>query len=374
MLKCNSTSEEKQRTLRIITDVRVQGSRVKRWRVGILGAVVSLLAAAFIVSQMNIALLADALARARYVYLLPAAALLLVGLVARALRWRVLLNNGLPLLRAFNIMNVAYLVNGILPLRIGEVARVYLATQADPPVPVFQTASTIIVERLLDLLAVVLLLAGALAAGPVPDELRAAALVAGPAALIGFLVLVFLSWRRALALRLLAAVVGRGDKAKNGPGIVVSLQKLSVWFTQFLDGLTPLAQPRALFRALGWTAVSWGLSVAAGYVLMFAFYDTASWATTGLYIAAAAFSIAVPAMPANLVAYEGSIVLALGATGYGQPPEVAIAFALVVHGINLAVHASTGAVGLIQEGITVGQLSQGVQRMRGQKAMVQDEL
>lgn len=346
---------------------------MNRWRIGLLGLAVSLLAVLFIVSQVNVRALATALERARYIYLLPAFGLLLAGLVARALRWRLLLDDKLPLRRAFHIMNVAYLVNGVLPLRIGEVARVYLATRADPPVPVFQTASTIVVERLLDLLAVVLLLAGALVVGPVPDELRAAAVLAGPIALIGFLVLVFLSWRRALALRLLAAVVGRLERSKEGRSGASPLQKLSEWFAQFLDGLAPLANPRALFRALGWTALAWGLSVAAGYVLMFAFYPVASWAATCLYIAAAAFSIAVPAIPGNVGTYEGSILLALNAVGYGEPLEVAVAFALVVHGVNLAVHVSTGIIGFIQEGISLGQLSQGVQGIRSQKVL-QDEV
>ncbi len=344
---------------------------MKRWRIGLLGLAVSLLAIYFIVSQVDLEQVGNALLAARYEYLLPTALLLVAGLVTRAARWRVLLNGKLPPLRAFNIMNVAYLVNGILPLRIGEVARVYLATQVEPPVPVFQTASTIIVERLLDLLAVVLLLAGTLVAGPVPVELRAAAVVAGPAALFGFLGLVFLSWKRGLALRLMEAVAGRFDKTGE-PNRPTFVRRLSTWFMQFLDGLLPLTNPRALLLAFGWTAVSWTLSVVAGYVLMFAFYPTASWAATCLYIAAASFSIAVPAVPGNVGTYEGSILLALGAVGYGEPLEVAVAFALVVHGVNLAVHASTGIIGFMQEGISLGQLSQGVQGMRGQK-VIQDE-
>jgi hypothetical protein len=83
-----------------------------------------------------------------------------------------------------------------------------------------------------------------------------------------------------------------------------------------------------------------------------------------LYIAAAAFAIAVPAVPGNLGPYELSIMLALGAMGFGQPAETAAAFALVVHGVNLAVHAITGVIGFIQEGISLGQLSQGVREMR----------
>ena len=88
---------------------------------------------------------------ARYIYVLPTVVFLLLGLVTRAFRWQVLLSGDLPIGRTFSIMNVAYLVNGVLPLRIGEVARIYLATRATPPVPPMKTASTIIVERLLDL-------------------------------------------------------------------------------------------------------------------------------------------------------------------------------------------------------------------------------
>jgi uncharacterized protein (TIRG00374 family) len=268
------------------------------------------------------------------------------------------------------MMNVAYLVNGILPLRIGEVARVYLATRADPPVPVFQTASTILVERLLDLLAVTMLLAAVLAAGPVPDDLRTAAAAVAPAALIVFLGMVLLSRRRTLALRLLAALVGRFDRAGMARNSASGLSRLSVWFVQFLDGLLPLAQPRALLLALGWTAVAWGFSVAAGYVLMFAFYDTASWMATGLYIAAASFSIAVPAVPGSLGTYEVSIIAALSLTPYGESAATVAAFALVVHGLNLLVHVGTGIVGFIEEGISVGQLSAGVQGMRREQTVV----
>ncbi len=329
---------------------------MKRLRIGLLGAVVSILALYFIASQIDMQALMAALARARYVYVVPTIVLLLAGLVTRALRWRVLLGGALPLGRAFSIMNVAYLVNGILPLRIGEVARIYLGTRASPPVPALKAASTIIVERLLDLLAVVILLALALTAGPVPDELKAAAAFAVPASIGGFIILVILSGQRGFIRRML----------KN--------DRLRGWAEHFLDGLQPLTQASALGQALFWTAVSWGFSTAAGYILMFAFFPEGSWAATCLYIAAAAFAIAVPAVPGNLGPYELSILLALSAAGYGEPRDVAAAFALVVHGVNLGVHATTGLIGFIQEGISLGQLSEGVQQMRQTRMVAEDGL
>ncbi|MFQ3566481.1 MAG: lysylphosphatidylglycerol synthase transmembrane domain-containing protein [Aggregatilineales bacterium] len=325
---------------------------MKHWRVGVLGLVVSLASVYFVVRQMDVSQLGIALQDARYIYVLPSALFVVLGLVARAFRWRVLLSDGLPLGRAFNILNISYLVNGILPLRIGEVARMYLASQGQPSVPVLKSASTIIVERLLDVLAVLVIAALALTGGPLPPEVRSAALFFAPLAVAGFFMLVFLASQRALALRLLRAAQAR-----------ISLLKrfdLVTWLNNFLDGLSPLTKPTALRNAVAWTAISWMFSLASGYVLMFAFFDQASWAATNLFTAAASFAVAVPAVPGNLGTYELSILLALGAMGYGEPASTATAFALVVHGVNLGINAILGVYGFVQEGITLEQLSQGV--------------
>lgn len=327
---------------------------MKRWRLGLLGLFVSLLAIYFIASQVDVGQFKDAVANARYIYLIPTTIFLVMGLFTRAFRWYVLLSGQLSIQRTFSIMNVAYLVNGVLPLRMGEVARIFLATRASPPVPPFKTASTIIVERLLDLLAVVMMVVLALAGGPVPDLIRASAVFSGAAAMVGFVGLVVLASRRALAQKLLLRLVGKRPIAK----------RLEAWLDHFLDGLSPLTRPSALASALLWTVISWGFSTIAGYILMFTFYEQGSWAATLLYIAAAAFAIAVPAVPGNLGPYEGSIYLAISAMGYGQPAGTAAAFAVLVHGLNLAVHAGTGILGFLQEGISLQQLSQGVQEMR----------
>ncbi len=324
-------------------------------KLGLIGTLVSAAAIVFIITQINLDLFVDAWARARYVYLLPCIVLLLAGLVTRGLRWRVLLDNALPLHRAFSIMNVAYLVNGLLPLRIGELARIYLAGRSPQAVPGWRTASTIIVERLLDLLAVVVLMSAALTAGPVPASLQSVGVVMGIGSLVGFIILLLLAGHREHLHRILSFTMERTS--------ALSRLDLATWLDQFLDGLQPLTRPRALIMALLWTAVSWLLSVVAGYVLMFAFFDQGDWAVTALYIAAAAFAIALPAVPGNVGTYEASILLALVAMGYEQS-DTAIAFAVMVHAVNVMVHAATGLIGFVQEGISLDQLSRGVRQMQ----------
>lgn len=337
----------------------------ENWRILLLGLLVSGAAIFVIASQIDLPLLWDALRGARYGYLLPAGVLTAIGLGARAVRWRVLLNARLPLGRTFHILNISYLLNMMLPFRLGEVARMWLAWRSTPAmgedegVPLLQSASTIVVERMLDLLTVVLFIAVALAAGPVPDELRATGIFTGAVALGGFLFLVFLSGQRSFAHRIVAFVVKR----------LPLLERLNVTklLDQLLDGLQPLSRPASLASALLWTAIAWGFSLATGAALMLAFYDQIDIIGVLLFIAAASFAVAFPALPGNIGPYEGSIIIALGALGYTQTDTASAtvtAFAFTVHFLNLVANAILGIIGFFYEGISLSQLSQGVRQIQ----------
>ncbi len=330
-------------------------SRFGHIKVGILGIIVSLIAIYFIVVQINVERFISALITADYRFLIPCMIFLLLGLFTRAMRWQVLLSHQLPFKRAFSIMNVAYLVNGILPMRIGEVARIYLTTRIKQPIPVMQTASTIVVERLLDLLAVVVMMLLALTVAPVPQELQVAGAVGASLAIVGFVVLIILAKNRSFTERFITSLAERIPILKR--------LRIDKFAKDFFDGLMPIIDLRALSQAIFWTVISWTLSIIAGYILMFAFFDTGNWAATMLYIAAAAFAIAVPAVPGNIGTYEASILLALSALGYAQS-DTTIAFAIAVHAVNVFVHAATGVVGFMQEGISLSQLKTGVRQMQ----------
>lgn len=340
---------------------------IKHWRIGLLGIAVSLLAIYVVISKIDLALLHEALDTARFGYLIPAIFLLVMGIVARAFRWRLLLSGDLSVVRAFHIMNIAYLVNGVLPLRIGELARAYLALRNVPSVPVFKSISTVIVERLLDVLAIVMMVALALVSSEtIPEELQSTGLFFGVTGISGFLFLIFLSHQRRLAQRLTAAF--------SQSVWVLRRFNLAQWVDQFLDGLLPLAHLRTLFGALLWTAISWGFSAYAGYILMYTFYDHADWGVTFLYIAAAAFAIAVPITLGNLGVYEASIVLVVMALGVGESETKAIAFAVTVHAANVGINVVTGIIGFIREGITLEQLSRGVSEIAEVDAAEVNEL
>ena len=69
----------------------------------------------------------QALAAAKYRFILPAIALYFVALFFRSLRWQFLLEpvSRIPVARLFPVVTVGYMANNLLPARLGEIARAY---------------------------------------------------------------------------------------------------------------------------------------------------------------------------------------------------------------------------------------------------------
>lgn len=331
---------------RSIEDVSVV-SRIPKRITSILGLFIGFFAAILILGQLDLADFAEILANADYRYLLPCFGLYFLGLGARAQRWRVLLADRLPLQRAFNIMNIAYLVNGVLPLRIGEVARIFMTSRANAAIPAMQTGSTILVERLLDVLTVVVMAMLSMAIAPVPAEIQKAGFLGGVLAVGGFGILVVLGRQREFVMKLVSRISDSSGWLRR-----TGVEKLA---SDFLIGLSPILEPASMLNALFWTGISWLLSLCTNYVLMLAFFENGDWVAIMLSIATASFAIAIPLVPGNIGTYEASILLAFTILGYNQLDTVA-AFALAHHATNVLVIMTVGVIGMIYEGLSLGNL------------------
>jgi uncharacterized protein (TIRG00374 family) len=272
----------------------------------------------------------------------------------RSLRWRVLLDQRLSPSDSFHILNISYFINGVLPLRIGEVARAALATQADPPVRALTSLSTILVERLLDTLAVFALVGLTLAILPVGLEIGVVGVVLGIGAVIGVIVLAIFAARPTLAHAILNAIP------------LLRRPALHEWLDHLLDGIKPLASIRATLLAVWWTVVAWITSVLAGYVILYAIFDKPTWGASMAMIALASFVIAVPAVPGNLGPFEASIAFGLAGAGLVAEPSAApsVAFALLLHVTNLATYILMGLIGLWAQDVGLGDVTRAAQNLR----------
>ena len=111
---------------------------------------------------VKIAELSDALFSARYIYLVPAIALVILSYVLRAIRWRYLIRSikEVKTARLFSPLMVGFMAN-MLPARAGEFVRAYLLSRKEQ-LSFSSSFATIFIERLFDLIIVLLMLVSVL--------------------------------------------------------------------------------------------------------------------------------------------------------------------------------------------------------------------
>jgi len=295
----------------------------------VLGLLVSVAFLALVLARVDLAEVGAALRSANVTLLFIALGVVAVDLLVRAFRWRVLLEAIVPnppsVVRAASYLTIGYMANAILPARLGDVARAYLAGTAFGAARL-ATFGTVMVERVSDGLAMVALaLLSSLVVVSVAQvrdlQAQAVALVVAGFTALG------IAW---LALR-------RGPLARTRPGAVVRglLDRLGA-------GAGALGSPRGAALVVGATAAAattaaivWatvagavGLSLAPEQVL--------------LVSSGTALSMAIPAAPSSLGTFEFVGVLIL--TGFGATPEVGLAAVLLVRLVATVPMALVGLV------------------------------
>lgn len=136
----------------------------------LLGLAVSAALLVYVFWDVDLHAIAARLRSTLWSYLLLSVALNFVSLWARAYRWRYLFPPGAPVGHLFRALLVGYMGNNVLPLRAGEIVRVYVASRHGPR---FWTVfATVVVERVLDGLAMGLMVGGLLLMVELPVELR----------------------------------------------------------------------------------------------------------------------------------------------------------------------------------------------------------
>jgi len=136
----------------------------------LLGVAVSAALLAYLFWDVDMHEVAARLANTRWSFLAVSVVLNLASIWVRAWRWYYLFPPGSQPSHLFNALMIGYMGNNLLPLRAGEIVRVYVVSRRGQR---FWTAlATIVVERALDGLAVGLVVAALFFVISIPAELR----------------------------------------------------------------------------------------------------------------------------------------------------------------------------------------------------------
>ena len=152
-----------------------QSDRRGRYLSAALATAVTVVFGYLAVRNVDIDELGESLRESNYWFLLPAFALLVLAFFLRVLRWRCLFS---PRTRpgwvpATEALLLGQFLNSVLPFRAGDAARIVALRSFGGPSRV-ETAGTVVVERIFDVLALLLLLFVLLPVVPEVTWLRAA--------------------------------------------------------------------------------------------------------------------------------------------------------------------------------------------------------
>lgn len=298
----------------------------------------------------------SAVASARADFLVLSVALTAVTFLIRAERWQYLLSPLGPtrFSTCFRTTVIGFAASAVLPARAGEVIRPYLLARKEG-LKATAAFATILVERILDLVAVLLLLLVFLLwfdpgvearDSRVFGAIRLGSLVMAPVAVAALLLMFFMAGHperlHAWLLKAEAILPAR---------LAAALARLA---RTFAEGFAVVRSPQRLVAATGWSIVLW-MSIAAGiWAVAVAFGISMPFAGGWLMLAPLVVGVAVPT-PGGVGGFHEAF--RVGATSFfGADNDVAVGAAIVLHAISVVPVTLAGLLFIIQDGLKLGSL------------------
>ena len=284
--------------------------------------------------------------------------------VIRAFRWRYLLApiGTTRFWSAFQATVIGFAASFLLPARAGEFLRPWVLARKEG-LSAAAAFATIILERLFDLIVVLVFLGGYLllfdpgmaSADPaVFAAVRAGGAVAAGAAAAALLLFMWLSRHRAAldwVTQLVTRLLPHGLARR-----LVGLIEL------FARGLAVLRDPRRVVAVLVWSVPLW-VSIAAGiWLASRAFAIDIPFTGSFLMMALLVVGVAVPT-PGSVGGYHEAF--RIGATSFfGAPNDRAVGAAIVLHAISFVPVTIAGIVFMAREGLSLSRMREISSRAR----------
>jgi uncharacterized protein (TIRG00374 family) len=287
---------------------------------------------------------------------------------ARAIRWQHLLEPVGPT-RFRTVLHatvIGFAALAILPARVGDVLRPYLLARREG-LATTATFATIVLERVLDLIAVLVLLAiyvwGFTGGSTLPDRLLNPIKVSAALAAATSFVLMAVMWVLATHPERIGTFAAAA--AHFLPGRLS--EQVGQLARTFSTGFAAAREPRALLLGMIWSFPLWLAIAGEAWAVTVAFGIDMPFVGTFLLQSLLVIGVAVPT-PGGVGSYHEAYRIGV-TTFFGAPNDRAVAAAIVTHAISFVPVVLLGAVFMAQEGLSVRGLTDlaGVARQRDEK-------
>ncbi len=214
---------------------------------------------------------------------------------------------------------------GVLPARLGEFVRPYLVKQQSG-VRMSATMATVVLERVFDLLTLMIFLFVVLVKISLPPEIFKAGIIMLTISLTGLTVLIILGTKRDFSAQIIGKVLGFLPDRIGKPAAHLA--------DSFLEGLQLLPDVKKTLWVLLLSLVNWLLVGVSNYVLFYAFGMNLSIFNAFAILAIIALGVMIPAAPGFIGTYHYACVL--GLTSFGIAKSEALSYAVALHFLQMS--------------------------------------
>lgn len=246
--------------------------------------------------------------------------------ILRSFRWELLLR---PLQRVgqktlFPIASVGFLAIMILPARSGELVRPYLLSQKER-IPMSAAMATIVVERILDVLTILIFLVIVNLTAQLPGWVIGAGYIA-----MGFIAVILIFLFLMIAKEQVLVKIAERVLRRFSGRILEGSRDIILSFSR---GARILSHWRVMTAALFFSLALWGGAALLNYLMFLAFAFPLSLAAAFVLVIIMDLGLMIPTAPGFVGSFQFLCVIGLAIFGVGR--EEALSFSILAHVLQL---------------------------------------
>jgi uncharacterized protein (TIRG00374 family) len=293
--------------------------------------------------DVDLRAVAARLRETRWSFLALCAALNVLALWLRAWRWYYLYPPGTRPSHLFNATMIGYMANNLLPLRAGELVRVYVASRRGQRF--WTTVATLVVERVLDALAVGLTVVVLLLVVPFPREMRWSAFLFLALDLTAMAVLAVIAVAPGTCAGMIRALFSRWRWVERRLLDILSTMSEGLRGIRAGRHLAPV-----LLSSVGiWLVLALAVWAAFQSARLAALPLTAAWTV----LAFLGLGVSLPSSPGFVGVVQAATVLALDI--FGVPRSDALSVSILLHAAQFIPVTLLGLALLLVEHVSLGE-------------------
>ena len=275
--------------------------------------------------------------------------LLVTSCIVRAYRWKLIMDpvEKIPLHDVFSATMVGYFGNGILAFRLGELLRAYSVTSGRH-MSATQAFGTVIMERILDLLMVLLVFVLLIPWFPFEHEGIRLGVYIFLGITFAIILGIFLSWKFNLMGKI-------GDVAFLQKGIG---QKLFQALNKIFDGIVLIKKTDHAVGIVLSSILLWGFYYAVTFIILDACDLNLGIIGTGIILVLGSIVIGIPALPGSAGTYDAGIKFSLMVV-FGIASEKALTYAIVSHAVSYFPLVIIGMIYFMEGSVRIKDVKKG---------------